>query len=202
MASAKHADDVLTMVQSTYATVGEGDLIRQDFKEKVERIEGPVSSTEVMTDIAGAAKKLTEKRGKETVYTVVQGDNPGKVARKQGVTTSELFALNPGLEARQTRMKIGEKLKISRPKAGITVITVKREQRKVEIDPGPRQEQQTPNLRQGQRSVTRKAEKGLATVTVDVTYENERKLPEEKVVKETRTKEPVRELVLVGTGPQ
>lgn len=200
MANAQLADDVLNKVKSDYATVGEGDLIDQRFKEKVERSKAPVSSTELMTDIAGAAKKLTQKRGKESTYTVVSGDNPGKVAQKVGVTLAELYALNPTLKGRETGMKIGEKLKVSKPKAGVTVITVKKVQRKVEIDPQAPEQIETSALPKGSRKATLEPEKGVELQTAEVTYENDQRIGE-KVVKQSVTNEPVRGRILVGTGP-
>jgi len=201
MATAEQADDVLNMIKNKYASVGEGQLIRQEFKEDVKIQQTPVAVSKIMTDIAAAAKKLTQTRGKEVTHKVQKGDTPSTIAHKYGISLQRLYALNPGLKERQKTLRIGEKLKVSLPKTGVTVITVKEVQREVELSPGPPEEQKTPNLPQGRRSLTRKAQKGLKLQTVEVKYENDHRLPGEKIIKETVTKQPVKAVVLVGTGP-
>jgi len=201
MATKELADGVLAQVKTKYKDTGTGEIVRQDFKETVQTREVDAPASQIMSDIAGAAEKLTKTRGKVTLYTVVPGDTPEKIARKNGIKTKELFSLNPGLSARQRAIHAGEKLKVSLPRAGVTVITVREIQRKAEVDPGPPEETKTPNAPAGRRIVTREAKKGEESQTVRVTYENDRKLPKEEVVKRTVTKPAVSAVVLVGSGP-
>jgi LysM repeat protein len=201
MATEDYAKQVLTRVNAKYLESGEGKVVEQKFKENVviQPVDAP--SAEIQTDIAGAAEKLTKPRGTIKSYTVVAGDTPEKIARKNGIRTQDLFALNPGLKERQRSIRVGEKLKVSTPKAGVTVITVREIQRKADVDPGPPEERMTPNLPRGRRNVARRAKKGTELQTVQITYENDRPLPNERIVNRTVIEPAVREIVMVGTGP-
>lgn len=85
--------------------------------------EGFVNSDEIV-DATTAAEMITKQNEKPKTYTVVSGDTPSGIAVQNGMSTSDLYSLNPGLEENERRMQIGDELTVMVPEPELFVKTV------------------------------------------------------------------------------
>lgn len=79
---------------------------------------------EALSDVKTATEMITKEHEKEKKYTVEKGDSPSVIAVENSMTTSELYALNPGLKENATRMQIGDEVVVKVPEPELFVTTV------------------------------------------------------------------------------
>lgn len=79
---------------------------------------------EALSDAKTATEMITKEHEKEKKYTVEKGDSPSVIAVENSMTTSELYALNPGLKENARRMQIGDKVVVKVPEPELFVTTV------------------------------------------------------------------------------
>lgn len=168
-----------------------------DFVEDVEFVQGLYSDDE---DKMWEASKLldvltNEKKSEAVYYTVQSGDTPSGVAKKFDVSTSELRALNPGVNFNV--FKVGTKLTISSEVSFVRVEIIKVVE-KNESTPYETEKVESSKLFRGDKRVIRKGVKGTDRVTYLVTYVDGVQT-EAKEIDRVTLIEPINEKIQVGT---
>ncbi len=159
-------------------------------KVQVKRGLYPASSIRPLKDILTLLGK--EERGKK-IYTVVSGDDPLKIAAKNGITFDELKKLNPDVDI---RLFPGDELLISQsvPYLGVQVTeTVKYEevmdyQIKQEVDP---------DMDIGYTRVKQEGKEGLREVTAEIKMIDGIEV-ERNIIDRTVIEQPVERILIVG----
>ena len=92
-------------------------------EQQVVVIEAFVNADEIV-DVETATTMITKENEKVKTYTVQTGDSPSVIAMTNGMTTRELYDLNVGLEARASKIQIGEELIVMVPEPELFVSSV------------------------------------------------------------------------------
>ena len=165
---------------------------RIDFIKNVEPRDGLYPVTSVM-DIEDMKEKLNQEREAEKIYTVVKGDAPILIAKKNGVPYAQLKALNPGIEE---KLLIGQEVLVKKSVPMLEVKIIRIETEETQTNFKIEQIQDT-NKYQGYVKVTQKGKKGTSLVTSEVTYIDGVEV--DRTVLDTQVlTEPVNEKVVVG----
>lgn len=187
------AISVFDSILSAYQT-GDGNST-PSFVEKIEYVQGLYpENSETMWDTEKLAAKLKTKKTEAVYYTVQLGDAPSSVAQKFGISTAQLYALNPQIGA---NIHVGEQLKVSSEVDFIRVQITRTEKRHIAI-PYEIIETKSPSLYTGTKRVTQKGAEGTAEITELVTYISGTRVSAREVGRIT-VKNPVTQKVQVGT---
>ena len=182
------------LLQQLIASVSNENTISCEFEEEIEIRQQYISTDDIM-NLGHLAETLYSTKTEEVTYEIKKGDTWSQIANKNGLTSKELLALNPGYDI--NKLQIGETLTLS---ASVPYLTMTVMQREHYVDDIPFNIESTPtsDLYKGDYKITSKGEYGLADVVANVTYVNG--------VETTRTmlssvtlKEPVTEYRLEGT---
>ena len=145
---------------------------------------------EQILDEAAAEKKLMTPNYETVDYTLVEGDNLWDVAMQYDTTPERILELNPEIKD-ETKMQIGQIIKVEKPSPVLSITTVEQATYK-QIIPADIQYVVFTNLYKGQTQVYQQGTDGLKEVTVSVTKVNgeevSRKLVSEKVLSEAKIK--------------
>lgn len=193
------ARNVLEAVKAHFAkfALHAGELIKEaSFKEKVEvkMMSIPVEIYAIAED--EAIKRLLEGGEKPVYHQVKKGEVAIAIARKYGVSISELQRLNSGRDL--NKLRIGELLLIKPGKPLLTVVTL-HQQRLQERIPFKEVRKFVPHLTGGELVIQRRGQEGLKEVIYEVRCENGIEASR-SVISERIVKEPVDQIVLVGGG--
>ncbi len=138
--------------------------------------------------------KLGTKKQEAVYYTVAAGDTPSGIAQKFGISTSDVYALNPSLKK---NLHVGDKVLVKSDVNFVRVQVTKTEQhtesiayKTVKIE--------TANLYKGVSKTVQKGQKGEQLVTELVTYIDGVRVASKEIGRVT-TREPVDEKIQVGT---
>lgn len=144
---------------------------------------------------AEAVKALTEGREAPITYTVKEGDSLSSIATRYNMTAWQVKQNNPG--SKELYLQIGDTLKLTAPKAPVTVKTVEKVVEQIAIEP-EREIRKSEELKAGVTKVVRPGQDGLKQMDYRLTKENGEVVREEwlgqKVIKASVT-----EVVLQGT---
>ncbi|HAF98149.1 MULTISPECIES: peptidoglycan DD-metalloendopeptidase family protein [Paenibacillus] len=148
----------------------DAELESVQIKEEI-TVAGTKADPNKVLDVEDAVKVLTGAKDKPVTYTVKEGDTISSIAKQYGMKSSEVMALNPGLEEKY--MQIGAELQLTQPEALLTVRTVETVTEKQPSKPETivRKSDQLPL---GKRKVVRPGRDGVKTVSYVVTKENGR----------------------------
>ncbi|AFK85475.1 MULTISPECIES: peptidoglycan DD-metalloendopeptidase family protein [Thermoanaerobacterium] len=154
-----------------------------------------VDSPAVKIETVEEALKNLEGDDAET-YTVKDHDTLWSISRKFGITLDDIYKLNPTVTA--TIFK-GQILKVKEPKPVLTVVS---EKKVVYMDDIPHETvyQKDGDMLINTSKVVADGEDGVKIVTAVLKYCNGQ-ISEEDVINEDVLKEPVSEIVSVGTKP-
>lgn len=195
----KNETDALSVLDSILAEheTDEEDAV-VSFVEDIEYVQGlyPDNGSTVK-DASYLTEKLNSKKSEAVYYTVQSGDTVSGIAAEFGMTSSEIFNLNPSLKE---SIYIGQEILISNEVNFIQVQVTKTETRQVEIDYDTIKVN-TSSLYKGDSRVVTKGVNGLEEVTELVTYIDGVKVSS-KEVSRTTVREAVDEKIQVGTKTQ
>jgi hypothetical protein len=198
---ANEAQAVLTKLK----TEADGKLDRVEsapyFKEQVEVRTEP-APRELWADAAGAKAALLGRGGSAT-HIVKSGETGWIVARREGLSLSELERLNPGVNL--SRLRVGQGLAVGgkdTPAAGesVTVVTTG-EVTETVATPFRTKTTPRPLMWIGKRIRARKGLPGKERVQYRVTFENGQ-IVRREILNRTLVEAPQDELVAVGTKPR
>ena len=164
------------------------------FVESVSILEGIFFTDSVVAD-EELAKLVTSEVSGEKHYTVVSGDSPWTIAKKNGITTSTLYSLNPGKDF--SGLWPGEELVVGASVPFLQVKYVETNTRQVEIAYKTKTEKNN-SMSLGTSKVSQRGQKGINEEVVESTY-IDGVLQSEIVVQTTVLKEPVTEIIQQGT---
>ncbi|MCH5208474.1 MAG: peptidoglycan DD-metalloendopeptidase family protein [Oscillospiraceae bacterium] len=132
-------------------------------------------------------------------YTVVQNDSPYSISEKVNMTIEELARLNPGFST-STEVHIGDEIKITQEQPFLNVIVTREEHYNEEFDYDTEYVQDNSRY-VGMNVIRQNGENGVRAVTANVSYINNVEISR-KVLVRTTTKNPVTEIIGVGTMPR
>ncbi|MEG6565684.1 peptidoglycan DD-metalloendopeptidase family protein [Thermoanaerobacterium saccharolyticum] len=163
------------------------------FKNDVKLVE--VDSPAVKIETVEEALKKLEGDDAET-YTVKDHDTLWSISRKFGITLEDIYKLNPTVT---TTIFKGQILKVKEPKPVLTVVS---EKKVVYMDDIPHETvyQKDSDMLINTSKVVADGEDGAKIVTAVLKYCNGQ-ISKEEVINEDVVKEPVSEIVSVGTKP-
>lgn len=174
--------------------ISDENTISCDFQENVEIKAEYVPADKVM-NLGYIAEMLYSTKTAEVTYTVADGDTWSQIAEKNGMTSSELLALNPGYDI--NKIAVGEVLTISTAVPYLTMTVVERESY-VSAIPYDIAYTDTASLYKGDSKVTSAGVNGSADVVANVTYVNGEETKREILSSVTLTN-PVTQQSLRGT---
>lgn len=185
-------EQVLEQVKEPYET-GEKDT-RIDFVEDVQIKKG-MFAADTLKDAEQLKALFESGSDKTTYYTCEEGDYLSTIAKKFGMTTAQLKALNSNIK--DSELTEGKKLNVSAPEIYLRVKTIKTITYTESIAFNVTRKS-TDELYKGTTKVKTEGEKGKQTVTAEVTYINGKRVGQETVSTKV-TKKPVDKVILVGT---
>ena len=184
---------VFDNILADYET-GEANAV-VSFVENIEYVQGLYPDNEsTVKDAAYLSEKLNSKKSEARYYTVQEGDTVSKIANKFGMSSSQIFNLNPDLKE---SIYIGQQILLSGEVNFIRVQITKTETRKVEV-PYDTVEIKTDKLYIGDKKTISAGVTGLEEVTELVTYIDGVRVST-KEVSRTTIREAVDKKVQVGT---
>ena len=182
------------LLEQLQKAASDEDTISCKFKEDVE-IRQEYVPTDAIMNLGYIAELLYSTKTAEVTYEVKKGDTWSQIAARNGMTSAELLALNPGYNI--NRLQIGEVLTLSASVPYLTMTVVKQE-RYLDDVAYDIQYTDSANLYQGDYKVTSKGEYGKADVLAKATYVNGEET-ERTILSSVTLKEPVTESRLRGT---
>lgn len=197
LCAVKNETDAVSVFDSVLADYETGEAnATVSFVEDIEYVQGLYPDNEsVIRDAAYLSEKLNSKKSEAAYYTVESGDSIVRIAQKLGLTTTEIFNLNPQLKGEN--IYVGQQILVASEVNFVRVQTTKTEIREAEIDYDTIKIN-TDSLYVGDRKVVVKGVKGVDEVTELVTYIDGVKVSTKEVSRKT-VKEPVDEKIQVGT---
>ena len=143
------------------------------------------------------AKKLLSEEVSDKVHVVAAGESKTKIAKLYGLTVAKLESSNTAIKDR--KLQVGEKLNIKQTASVIHIATVEKATYNVGIA-HETVKKDNPNAYKGVNTVKTKGKNGTTKVVARVIRINGKETSRE-ILKETVTKEPVTEVILVGSKP-
>ncbi len=147
----------------------ERNVKRFDFNEQVVVRNAYVDKESVLT-AEEAKEKLLQNRKELIEYALVEGDNIWDIAMTNDTTPERILELNPSIED-ETKMQIGEVIKVEKQVPIVTITTVEQSTYKQFI-PTEIQYVVFSDLYEGETKVYQEGKDGLNEVTVSVTKVN------------------------------
>jgi len=189
-------DEVIEPVVEAADPKTDGETISVDFAEEVLIVETYVFEEEIQ-DVATATNLITKEKDEPKVYNVKSGDVPSIIAEPNGMTTSELYKMNPGLKENATRMQIGDELVVMIPEPELSVSTKEEVEYTESISRGTTYVD-NPDKYKGWTSTVSNGSNGTMVVTAIVSKVNGDEVDREIISRTVRT-EPVDKVVSRGT---
>ena len=165
------------------------------FVENIEYMQGLYpDNNDTIWDASELGDALKGKKNDAVYYTVAAGDTVSQIAQKFGLSSSDVFSLNPAL---RESIYVGQKVLIQKQVNLVQVKVTKTETRTVSV-PYKTIKVNNSSLYVGDSKVTVKGVNGSQKVTELVTYVDGVRVSTKEIARETIT-EPVDEQVQVGT---
>ena len=184
-------DGVLDQVKSTYVNE---NTVSSEFVGTVS-ISHEYTAADVNQDAAAMLTALTANTNGQTVYEVQKGDTFMQIALDNGMTVSEMEALNPGVDI--NNIYIGQLLNVKEEIPFLSVKTVDNVTSTESIE-CPVVEVEDDTMFQGQTKVLDAGTPGEQVVNADIAYLNG--VEQERTVLSTQvTREATNKVVAVGT---
>lgn len=183
----------LESIKDPYCTGEEGETV--SFVNEPQLVDGVYLRSSVV-DYDTIGNLIHGQVAGEVQYTVQNGDTPSEIANDHGLTTAELYSMNPGLEG--GGMYPGDTLIISQ---AVSFLQVQVTYRRVEQETVPYQtvRTNTADLSFGYTKVQTEGVDGVNNCTYDYVY-IDGVLISKTLVETTVVSDPVNEEILVGTA--
>lgn len=189
--SSSALQSVLDQVAAPYLT---DNTIEHGFVDDVNIVTEYISS-ETTQDASQMLAALTANTSGQTTYAVVDGDTFGAIAQANGMTSSELQALNPGVDI--NKIYIGQVLTVKETVPFLSVYTVDKVTYNQAIA-SPVEYVEDSSMYVGKTKVVTQGSEGAKSVTADVTYVNGQESKRE-VLSETVVTEATATVIAKGT---
>jgi len=189
------AIDGATTVTASDGTSNRDGITNISFEQSVVVNETLAEGANIMS-VADAYEEITKEKAEKTYYVVEEGDTLYGIAGKCGFTLNELLALNKGIDE-DTVIRPGDRLVVTEPKSGISVIVTERKTYEEEYE-AEVQYVDDDTAYVGTYTVQSEGTPGYHKVTADITYVNGNKT-EVKYISEDIIKPAVAKVVASGT---
>ncbi len=189
-------DKALEAILDQYRTGGDNETVA--FDKEISFVPGKYM-VDSFVEEDEMIKLLTSFKKVASYYTVVDGDSAGLICDKVNMTYEELAALNPGYNANYA-VYGGQKIKITSDEPFLTVIITREEHYKEEFDFETIYNDDSTVFKDDKR-IQRTGVNGERAVVANVSYINGVEV-NRHVLSRTVTKEPVTQIVSVGTKPR
>ena len=192
--AASDQESLNELLDSLKAPYVNENTIYSDFTANIS-ITHEYTASDVNQDLDAMRATLTQNTNGQTTYEVVQGDTFMQIALDNGMTVSEMEALNPDVDI--DHIYIGQILNIKEEIPFLSVKTVDNITYTEAIE-CPIEEVEDPTMYQGDSKVLDPGVEGEALVNADVTYLNGKE--QERTVNSTQViSEPTTKVIAVGT---
>ncbi len=171
--------------------------VRAHFAQDVQIVQRYVDSSKLIS-YDEIREKLTSQIHSSKEYTIRSGDTIDRIAKENGMTTSELLKLNPSLSSRNLRA--GKKVTVAKEVPFLSVEAVRRVEYTENI-PYETKKVEDASIYKGSSKVVTKGRVGTRTVVADVTYVDNKEVSRD-ILSSTITNQPVTEVVHVGIKPR
>lgn len=192
--SKEDADKVLEKIKNE--RIGsKSDVVSAEFTDKIEIIEKETDSENIISK--SEAYDILNKNIQDTKKYVVQsGDTIEKIASKVGLSTSEIYSLNPDIDENSV-IHIGEEIAVTEEKPLLSLKVVKKVSYNKDI-PFETEEVKNDTEYKTYKKVLQEGKNGSKKVIDEVTYVNNKEVSR-KTLKETNISKPTKQKVEVGT---
>lgn len=192
--AAENESDIQNLLDTVKASYTTENTVSAEFTDNVVITRQYISS-DVEQDLTAMQATLTSNTNGETTYEVQAGDTFMALALDNGMTMSELEALNPGIDI--NKLMIGQILNIKEEIPFLSVQTVDHITYTESIA-APVREVEDSSMYKGYTKVLSAGSEGSQQVTADVTYVNGHETARE-VTATTVLTQPTEKVVAVGT---
>ena len=192
--AASEREDLTAILDSIQASYTNENTTSARFTDNVSIVREYISS-DVEQDLNAIETTLTSNTNGETTYEVQAGDTFMALALENGMTMSELEALNPGIDI--NKLMIGQVLNMKEEIPFLSVETVDHVTY-TESVAAPVREVEDSSMYEGDTRVVSAGSAGTQQVTADVTYLNGKETGRE-VVETTVLTQPTERVIAVGT---
>jgi murein DD-endopeptidase MepM/ murein hydrolase activator NlpD len=194
-------DEASSETEVTEETQGDDSdrvTISVDFAEQVMVVEAYVFEDEIIS-ADEAAELITKENEEAKIYMVTEGDVPSIIAEKNGMGLSELYKLNPDLEANATKIRPGDELIVMIPEPELSIAT---KDEVIFTEPIKRKViyKDNPDKYIGKDSVVDQGSDGVMEVTVVVSKINGEEVSRE-IINQNVLTEATDKIVSKGTMP-
>lgn len=202
--SREAAESVLHQLKQRYARQVESSVSSGQLRVEEVTLREPVSlvarddvPADQVRDAVEVLALLTGDRVQAKVHVVQAGESPWSIASANGVTVDQLLTANPGIDAK--RLQPGQTLRLTVPQPWVTFRSRER-WTVVERIPFATRRHYDSSLHAGKQVVRQEGQYGEKVITYSLVRQEGRIVSQEKVAEEV-TKEPVEQVVVVGTKP-
>ena len=183
-----------SLIAPKKANAAEGTIV--DFVEEIEYVEGLYPDNEkTLWDTLALKKKLKEPKTEAKYHTVKRHDNVRTIAKKYGLTTKQLKALNPSVNFNKLLKK--QSILVS-PQTDYVRIKVMKTRTKTSVIPFEKIKRESSYITKGTTKISQRGSNGKKVTTELVTYINGKETYS-TVVSVKTVKAPVNEITLIGT---
>ncbi|QGZ99591.1 peptidoglycan DD-metalloendopeptidase family protein [Dehalobacter restrictus] len=192
----ENIDQVLDKYKNLQTKPTEGWIITSsDFDETVEKVLTNVKPSEIKT-VDEVYNILVQGQRSAISYTVDENDSIWLIAQKNGMSTGEILASNPGL-TEETFLPAGQVIKLNKITPYLTVVTIGQMVSK-EVIPFEVESKTNNQLAKGVRIIKDLGEDGEKEVTYSYVEKNGKIISQEKI-KENILVKPVVQIIEQGT---
>ncbi len=189
-------DKVLSDILDSYRTGDEKETVQ--FSRQISYVSGTYLA-DSFVDEDDIIRQFTSNKKNATYYTIVDGDYMDGVLEKTGMTVKQLSALNPEFDE-DYEFYSGERLKTSSEEPFLTVMVTREEHYTEEFNFETKYiDDELMYAGNRHREVT--GEMGERAVVANVSYINGSEI-NRRVLSRVVTKEPVTEVIAIGTKPR
>ncbi len=195
LCAVKNETDALALFDNILSEYETEDDAVVSFVENIKYVQGLYpDNSDTVWDAQKLADKLSTKKSEARYYTVKTGDTVSQIADECGVSTSDIFALNPSLNE---SIHVGQKILLENDVNFVQVQITKTETHTEKINYST-VKVNTDSLYVGDKKTVVKGRNGEQKVTELVTYIDGIRVSSKEVSRVT-TKEAVDEKIQVGT---
>lgn len=189
-------DQAMSDLLAKYSTGEDNEEVQ--FDKQISYIPGTYLADSFVNE-SDIIRQFTSIKKVADYYTIEDGDYLLGVLEKTGMTVEELASLNPEFDDKY-KFRAGEKLKITAEEPFLTVM-VTREEHYTETFDYETEYVDDPTVYAGNKIKMVNGEKGERAVVANVSYINGKEI-NRRILSRTVTKDPVTEVIAVGTKPR
>ena len=193
-------DKLKAFLKQTLDTNATGDPDDEiSFQKNIETVDG-LFMADTIKPYDEIYNTISGNEIEQKTYVIEKGDTPISIAKKHGMTSSQLYDMNPSYDRNKPVIKVGQTMVVQQQQRYLAVQVTKTIAYAEEIDFAT-QEIKSFNYYVGTRKVSTYGQKGSADVVAKIVYIDGQEVSK-TVVQRNVTKEPVDQVIQVGSKVQ